>query len=425
MKIKCPNCGEIFEFSPNVIYNGSDTGKSENVNNTTNNKTTSPATNTAVSPNPSNNTSVSQVPTTNAGNKNPVDSTIANIADSNFAALLGMTHKNNAKAPTVNMVAPPISTTTGTDIDENADHDADQDSDDSDDDDASATTQTAPVNIITHSSGFVLTADNYYSDAANQIYMSNSLFKGIYGSPTHPIACPDAAINGPKLESEALLIGGYMDSYFEGQASFNVFKKDHEAQLMMKSGKDYLKFVKDADAAIEKVKKSQIFMDYAAKGDHQTIMVGTIAGQVFKIKMDAYHPNDKIVDVKYIKSADLVYNDVRKEKITFIEDYGYDIQGAIYQEIVYQNTGKKLPFYIAYITKEQEPDFDIVEIPQKMLDAALEYVKMKLTVTPYANIKAAPASCGRKQCRTVIFYQYSDIQFPGKLHPGYHTHNLQ
>ena len=38
MKIKCPNCGEIFEFSPNVIYNGSDTGKSENVNNTTNNK---------------------------------------------------------------------------------------------------------------------------------------------------------------------------------------------------------------------------------------------------------------------------------------------------------------------------------------------------------------------------------------------------
>ena len=395
MKIKCPNCGEIFEFSPNVIYNGSDTGKSENVNNTTNNKTTSPATNTAVSPNPSNNTSVSQAPTTNTGNKNPVDSTIANIADSNFAALLGMTHKNNAKAPTVNMVAPPISTTTDTDIDENAD----QDSDDSDDDDASATTQTAPVNIITHSSGFVLTADNYYSDAANQIYMSNSLFKSIYGSPTHPIACPDAAINGPKLESEALLIGGYMDSYFEGQVSFNAFKKDHEAQLMMKSGKDYLKFVKDADAAIEKVKKSQIFMDYAAKGDHQTIMVGTIAGQDFKIKMDAYHPNDKIVDVKYIKSADLVYNDVRKEKITFIEDYGYDIQGAIYQEIVYQNTGKRLPFYIAYITKEQEPDFDIVEIPQKMLDAALEYVKMKLTVTPYANIKAAPASCGRKKCK--------------------------
>ena len=395
MKIKCPNCGEIFEFSPNVIYNGSDTGKSENVNNTTNNKTTSPATNTAVSPNPSNNTSVSQAPTTNTGNKNPVDSTIANIADSNFAALLGMTHKNNAKAPTVNMVAPPISTTTDTDIDENAD----QDSDDSDDDDASATTQTAPVNIITHSSGFVLTADNYYSDAANQIYMSNSLFKSIYGSPTHPIACPDAAINGPKLESEALLIGGYMDSYFEGQASFNAFKKDHEAQLMMKSGKDYLKFVKDADAAIEKVKKSQIFMDYAAKGDHQTIMVGTIAGQDFKIKMDAYHPNDKIVDVKYIKSADLVYNDVRKEKITFIEDYGYNIQGAIYQEIVYQNTGKRLPFYIAYITKEQEPDFDIVEIPQKMLDAALEYVKMKLTVTPYANIKAAPASCGRKKCK--------------------------
>lgn len=399
MKIKCPDCGEIFEFSPDVVYNGPDTGKSGNANNMTNNAATTPApvNNAPISPIPANNATVSKTPTNNMGN--PVDSAIANMVDSNFATLLGTTHTAPAKAPTVNMVAPPAPMTTDVNANVNADNNADDDSDDSDDDDASATTQTAPANVITHSSGFVLTADNYYSDAANQIYMSNSLFKGIYGSPTHPIACPDAAINGPKPESEALLIGGYVDSYFEGQASFDAFKTDHEAQLMMKSGKDYLKFVKDADAAIEKVKKSQIFMDYAAKGDHQSIMVGTIAGQDFKIKMDAYHPNDKIVDVKYIKSADLVYNEVKKEKITFIEDYGYDIQGAIYQEIVYQNTGKRLPFYIAYITKEPEPDFDIVEIPQNMLDAALEYVKMKLTVTPYTNIKAAPASCGRKKCK--------------------------
>ena len=246
--------------------------------------------------------------------------------------------------------------------------------------------------------GFNLTNDNYYSAAADKIFLSNSKFKAVYGTPVHPYACEDAAINGPKAESEALLIGGYVDSWFEGQAAFDAFKADHQDQLLMKSGKDYYKFVKDADEAIDKVSKDQVFMDYAKKGSHQTIMVGEIAGHPFKIKMDAYH-SDKIVDVKYVKDAGMVWNDIKKERITFIEDYGYNIQGAIYQEIVYQNTGKKLPFYIAFITKEKdEADFDIVQIDQKILDEALEYVKMQLISRPYAEVLKDPQRCGRKKC---------------------------
>jgi hypothetical protein len=270
---------------------------------------------------------------------------------------------------------------------------------DSDDEEIVTNTDACGVVIGSDAFGFALTNDNYYSDAANKVFMSNSLFKAVYGTPVHPYPCEDAAINGPKAESEALLIGGYVDSWFEGQAAFDTFKADHENQLMMKSGKDYLKFVRDADEALEKVSKDPMFMDFAKKGSHQTIMVGKIAGQAFKIKMDAYHPNDKIVDVKYVKNADMVWNDVKKERITFIEDYGYDIQGAIYQEIVYQNTGKKLPFYIAFITKERdESDFDIVNVDQRRLDEALEFVKMQLIARPYANVLAAPHKCGRKKC---------------------------
>lgn len=407
MKIKCPHCDEIFDFSPSVVVPNNATSASigktndsagSKVNNDDNAKGTFSPIVTPALHIPSNEETDGQaaapvmVAATSASS-NPVDVALASTADNSFAALLSQTNSvdtGDVKAPTVNIAVPTVTDTTS-DNDANTNDDAN---------DATAVTgaSTAP-NTIVHSSGFVLTPDNYYSDAANQIYMSNSLFKAIYGTPTHPLTCQDAALNGPKLESEALLIGGYVDAYFEGPAAFDAFKADHESQLMMKSGKDYLKFVKDADAAIAKVSKSQVFMDYAAKGDHQTIMTGNIAGQDFKIKMDAYHKDDKIVDMKYVKSADLIYNSVKKDSITFIEDYGYNIQGAIYQEIVRQNTGKKLPFYIAYITKEAEPDFDLVEIPQSMLDEALEYVKMKLTTTPYATIKAAPKACGRKKCK--------------------------
>jgi hypothetical protein len=55
----------------------------------------------------------------------------------------------------------------------------------------------------------------------------------------------------------------------------------------------------------------------------------------------------------------------------FIDYWGYPLQGAIYQELVYQNTGKRLPFYIAAISKEPSPDIGVFRIPQENLDIAM------------------------------------------------------
>ena len=48
------------------------------------------------------------------------------------------------------------------------------------------------------------------------------------------------------------------------------------------------------------------------------------------------------------------------------------MQGAVYQEIVRQNTGERLPFYLAAATKEKITDIDIIHIGQDALDYALE-----------------------------------------------------
>lgn len=256
---------------------------------------------------------------------------------------------------------------------------------------------TNTANVTTENDNFVLTDDNYYSPEANKRYMSNSLFKALYGHPAHPDACQAAALLGPKPESEALLVGSYVDAYFEGADSFENWKIEHKDQITMKSGKSYYKFITDADESIKRVSKDDLFMHFM-DGDHQAIMTGEIAGQPFKIKMDAYHPGEMIVDLKYVKNAASEYSPILGRPLTFIESYGYFIQGAIYQEIVRQNTGKKLPFYIAFITKESETDFDIVELPQDKLDDALDYVKSNLIAMPYAFIKKNPKACGKRTC---------------------------
>ena len=91
--------------------------------------------------------------------------------------------------------------------------------------------------------------------------------------------------------------------------------------------------------------------------------------------MDSYHPDNKIVDLKVMKDMKPMWSDEMHSKIDFIRYWGYDIQGAIYQKVVELKTGKKLPFFIACATKETPTDIEIIEITQKYLDEALEFVK--------------------------------------------------
>lgn len=245
---------------------------------------------------------------------------------------------------------------------------------------------------------FVLTPENYYSDQANQLYLSNSLFKSVYGCPADPYPCEAKALLGPRDESsEALLIGGYVDAAFESDRAFKDYVKAHESELKLKSGKGFYKFVTDADIAICRAKRDPVFMSYL-DGQHQAVMTGIIAGHPFKIKMDDYKPGERITDLKYVKSAAEAWCEPLHNRVTFIEAYGYTIQGAIYQDVVAQNTGRRHPFYIAYITKEEKPDFGVVEIPQQMLDEALEYVTMSLTARPMREVRKKPHACGRRSC---------------------------
>ena len=62
-------------------------------------------------------------------------------------------------------------------------------------------------------------------------------------------------------------------------------------------------------------------------------------------------------------------------RVPFWVAWKYDLQAAVYQEIVRQNTGKQLPFFLAAATKEKVTDYNIFQIVQSDLDIALQTVK--------------------------------------------------
>ena len=255
-----------------------------------------------------------------------------------------------------------------------------------------------------------LNNENYFTTQANIDYLSCSQFKDFMKCEKEALAKVFGEIEEKK--TDALLFGGYVDAYFSNE--LEQFKLDNPDMFNTRTGELKAPF-KNVEDVIKAIESDELLMQYL-NGKKQVVMTGEIAGVPFKIKVDALH-EDKIVDQKIIKDLDLTWveRNGRNVKTDFIDSYGYDIQGAIYQSIVEQNTGKKLPFILAITTKEENPDKALIQIDQKYLDKALELVK---ELAPrYAKIKKGlilPNGCNhcptcRKDKVLTSVVMYSDF----------------
>lgn len=225
--------------------------------------------------------------------------------------------------------------------------------------------------------GTFLTEANYYTPEANFEYMSASqykMFAGTYGRP----ACEAAALASIRGDWEqpvtlAMMLGSYVDRYFEG--TLESFIGEHP-EIFRQDGALKMEYEK-AEAAIARAERDPLFMRYMS-GEKQVIMTAEMFGTPWKIKMDSYLVDKAIVDLKYVKSLTKL-NWVRDVGyLDFIRYWGYDIQGAVYQEVVYRNTGKRLPFYIAGISKERAPNIEIIHVQDAYLREALDLVEMNM-----------------------------------------------
>ena len=213
----------------------------------------------------------------------------------------------------------------------------------------------------------LLTESNYYSQESNITWFSVSQFKQFMNCSARAIA----ELKGDYIpeRGRALVLGSYVDEHLTGTPeSMHKFITENYNELFKKNGDPYAD-VAQADEAINRIRNQPLMLKYLT-GEFQKIMTGEIGGVPFKIKMDCYKEGEFISDLKYLAS-------LRSPNLfTNVVDYwNYTLQGAVYQEIVYQNTGKRLPFYLVIATKEKPCHVAVVKLDQFDMDEQLNIVK--------------------------------------------------
>ena len=240
-----------------------------------------------------------------------------------------------------------------------------------------------------------LTNSNYHSADANKAFWSVSLFKTFDKCEAMGLA----QVRGQyqREMTDALLIGSYVDAYFAG--TMDAFKDEYANTMYTKKGELYAKYA-HANKVINAVECQPLMMEFL-EGDKQTIMTADLFGVPWKAKLDVFN-GERIVDLKCVKDFEPMYKE-GFGRVSWIEYWGYDIQGAIYQRIVKAVTGKQVPFYIAAVTKEKIPDVDLIRIPQTILDAAYKVVEAKIDRFDLVkNGDIEPEGCGHcEYCKSV------------------------
>lgn len=244
----------------------------------------------------------------------------------------------------------------------------------------------------------ILTDENYYSDIANREYMSVSQYKSFQKCEAAAMAELRGEWKHPK--TTALLVGSYVDSWFEG--TLDEFKRQNP-EIYTKNGSLKSDFVQ-AEQIIQRVQRDPMFMRYMG-GKKQQILTSELFGTKWKIKIDSYHP-DKIVDLKVMRSMERVMGK------SFVEHWGYDLQMAVYAAV----EGRDLATYLAVVTKQTPPDIEIISIPRWRRMELLEEVEKSMPRILAVKSGAAPAHrCGMcEYCRsTKVITEPIDFELVG------------
>ncbi|HEL2403008.1 TPA: PD-(D/E)XK nuclease-like domain-containing protein [Streptococcus suis] len=249
-----------------------------------------------------------------------------------------------------------------------------------------------------------LTQDNYYDD---KDYMSVSRFKQYLECEAKALAL-DSGKWIDERDQKPLIFGNYVHSYFESAEAHQKFLEEHKLDLFS-SRKPYglLADYKLADKVITALETDELFNNlyHGRKGDQvekEMIVIGTIAGVPFKGKIDSInHTRNYMVDLKTMKT---IYGEEwcqeLKRKvpgaIANIINYNYHVQGAVYQELLRQMTGRSYKPLIVAVSKENEPDKEILSLDEEALSEGLKYISGRVGhIWDVVVGKVGPTKCGK------------------------------
>lgn len=251
----------------------------------------------------------------------------------------------------------------------------------------------------------ILTEENYFSESANMKYFGSSQYKAF--SKCEEKALAELQGRYIRQDTTALLVGSYVDAHFSG--NLDLFRAKHP-EIFKRDG-DLKAEYKKAEDIIYRIERDPLF-SMLLSGEKQAIRIGEISGVPVKIKMDSYLTGTQcekivesfpetaevfgfcdgaIVDLKIVKDFEAIYDPSIGCRVPWIQYWGYDTQGAIYQH----TEGHQLPYIIAAATKEPEINLELFHIPQAVLDARM--AEIEEMIPHYEDVKrgrVAPDRCG-------------------------------
>ena len=218
-----------------------------------------------------------------------------------------------------------------------------------------------------------LNNSNYFSLGAQKTFWSVSQFKAFEKCEAAALA----EIKGryQRKTSPAQLVGSYVDAYFADE--LEAFYIEHQEEVFNKRTGELKAEFRNSENVIAAIERQPVMKQFMS-GERQAIKTAELFGVPWKIKMDFYD-GERIVDLKVVRNFEPTYEEGYGMR-PWIEYWGYDIQGAVYQRVEQfaSNRSRPLPFYLAVATKEDPPDVALIQIPQHVLDTALKVVESKI-----------------------------------------------
>ncbi|MBO9166203.1 PD-(D/E)XK nuclease-like domain-containing protein [Lactiplantibacillus pentosus] len=249
-----------------------------------------------------------------------------------------------------------------------------------------------------------LTPANYYDRWTDRDYMSPTVFKRF-------LACEAEALSElqgkwePNHDMKALVVGNWIHSYFESKEAHEKFKDEHP-DVISKRGptKGHLKSdFKMADKMIAALNQGEDFKKLY-QGDKEVIVTGKIDGYPWKGKVDCLNlKQGYFVDLK--TTADIYkgyWNEESREREPFVYAYNYQLQMAVYQELIKQQFGVTCKPYIVAVSKQDPPDKQAIDLPEYRLTNAMKQVlESQQHIQDVIKGEADPIQCGHcAYCRS-------------------------
>lgn len=205
----------------------------------------------------------------------------------------------------------------------------------------------------------ILTRDNYHSLEAERAYMSRSQYQGFQGCEAKQMATLEGKWEDEV--SEALLVGSYVHSWNEGTQ-----------KKFIKENPDMFTKARELKAPFKQAEKMILALEtdplckYMLQGKKEVVLTAEFAGAMWKVMLDVLNSErQRIVDLKTTKSIrERSWDEQRGCKVSFIEQYNYPLQAALYSEIERLATGRDawLDFFMVAVSKEKVPDKEIIEL---------------------------------------------------------------